>query len=791
MPCIIIRFVAVIALCILLSGRAWAATGKEGPMAKVDHALAEVYEEQETSLAQGSGVVFTPSNPLLRVRAGRVVIDAVASGDVHALRADLEALGMQGAVVFGRIISGQLPIRAIKGMAALASLHFVRPAYATTHVGLVTSQGDQAMRADVARAAFGVDGTGVTVGVLSDSFNCLGGATADVASDDLSPVTVIQEVPNCSGGTDEGRAMLQLVHDVAPGANLAFATAFLGQAGFANNILALQAAGAGVIVDDAIVLTEPMFQDGIIAQAVNMVKGMGVAYFSAAGNQNRQSYESSFRAGPAFADGAFPSAPGARHFFGGTAHNFDPGPGVDVFQRITVPAGSGFTISFQWDSPFASVCPDCPGSPNDLDIYVFNDPPTTVLAGGTSRNIGGDAVEVFAFSNPPGAAVTAFNLMIIKFDGPNPQLIKYIRFGGTNVTINAFDTRSSTLYGHANAAGAEAVGAAFYGTTPAFGVAPPLLESFSSAGSTPILFDTAGHRLAIPEIRLKPEIVAPDGANTTFFGGREVEFDGFLNFFGTSAAAPHAAAVAALMLQAVPSTTPQIVYETLETTALDMGPPGFDFDSGFGLIQADKALDTLVSAAPEVIVYVGYLDNVQGTQNPVDIPTPFDPDETILISTGGVSTPHDTGVIRFENRTEVPVVIDPGLQVTTEHGVFQLWDSFLPVTLAPGQNLVLAETANFTFDTSGFGLAIDPVVSGSVNGQAFAFTDTARVLLGREDGSARDLNKTTPYQILGRIAGQEAVSTPGVSEKNRCIRTVSRRGRDETHCRRSTSAWGG
>jgi len=139
----------------------------------------------------------------------------------------------------------------------------------------------------------------------------------------------------------------------------------------------------------------------------------------------------------------------------------------------------------------------------------------------------------------------------------------------------------------------------------------------------------------------------------------------------------------------------------------------------------------------------------------VDVPTPFDPDaQTILISTGGVATPHDTGVIRFENRTEVPVIIDPGLQVTTEQGVFRLWDSFLPITLAPGQNLVLAETENFNFDTSDFGLAIDPVVSGSVNGRAFSFTDTARVLLGREDAGSRGLNETTPYQVLGRIEVQ-------------------------------------
>jgi hypothetical protein len=342
-----IRLSVVIAVvCMLAVGRAWAATGKDGPLAKLDPHLTALYHEYVSSLAQGGGAAFTPRNPLLRVSEGRVVIDAVASGDVHALQADLEALGMQGAVAFGRIVSGELPIAAVEGMAALASLQFARAAYATTHVGLVTSQGDQAMRADVARATFGVDGTEVTAGVLSDSFNCLGGATADVDSDDLSPVTVIQELPDCTDGTDEGRAMLQLVHDVAPGASLAFATAFTGQAGFASNILALQTAGADVIVDDVIYFVEPMFQDGIIAQAADTVQGTGVPYFSSAGNDARRSYQSRFRVGPSFADGAFPSAPGAPHFFGGTAHNFNPGPGDDVFQRITVPADTGFTISF-------------------------------------------------------------------------------------------------------------------------------------------------------------------------------------------------------------------------------------------------------------------------------------------------------------------------------------------------------------------------------------------------------------------------------------------------------------
>jgi hypothetical protein len=154
-----------------------------------------------------------------------------------------------------------------------------------------------------------------------------------------------------------------------------------------------------------------------------------------------------------------------------------------------------------------------------------------------------------------------------------------------------------------------------------------------------------------------------------------------------------------------------------------------------------------------VTLYTGYLFNFGGSiPDPADIPTPFDPDATtILISSGGVATLHDTGVIRFENRNNGPVTIDPGLRVTTAQAVFQLWDSFLPITLTPGQNLVLAETANFNFDTSNSGLSSDPVVSGSVNGRAFSFTDTARVLLGRDDAGSRGGNETIPYQVIGRI----------------------------------------
>ncbi len=580
-------FVLVIFLVCLAGVPAPAQTDKNGPMAKLTYSLVKLHNQYVTYLAQRSAAQFSSGDSLITLVDDRVVVDAVASEDVNVLKADLESLGMQQAVAFGRIVSGRLPVSALRAAAGLASLVFAQPAVAMTNAGSVTSQGDQAIRSNVARATYGVDGSGVTVGVLSDSFNCLGGGAADITSGDLSPVTVIQEHASCSGVTDEGRALLQVVHDVAPGTSLAFASAFNGLASFATNIQSLTAAGAKVIVDDVIYLAEPFFQDGTLAQAVNSVVSGGVAYFSAAGNQARQSYESVFRAGGVFAQGAIPSAAGAPPFFGGTAHDFDPRGSTDVFQRITLPPGAGFVMSFQWDSPAFSVS-GAPGSPNDLDVYVLNAAANQVVAGATLDNHGNDPIEVFSFTNATGVTAN-FNIMIVKFSGPNPGLIKYVLFN-SGITSQEFATNSGTLYGHANAVGAEAVGAAAYFNTPAFGVSPPVLNSFSSSGTTPILFDQAGNRLATPELRAKPEIVAPDGGDTTFFGSPYPDGNGFPNFFGTSAAAPHAAGVAALMLQRRPTLMPHGIYASLESTAIDMGVPGFDSDSGFGLIQADGAL---------------------------------------------------------------------------------------------------------------------------------------------------------------------------------------------------------
>ena len=99
---------------------------KPGKMSKVSPELISVYKQYSSYLKSHNAGVFQPTDRLVRVVDDRVVVDAVASDDVNALKADLVSLGMQQAVAFGRIVSGQLPISAIPTMAALPSLNFAR-----------------------------------------------------------------------------------------------------------------------------------------------------------------------------------------------------------------------------------------------------------------------------------------------------------------------------------------------------------------------------------------------------------------------------------------------------------------------------------------------------------------------------------------------------------------------------------------------------------------------------------------------------------------------------------------
>lgn len=564
---------------------------KDGPLAKARGGLADLYREYSTFRGRPApplqGESFSAANPFVRVDEGeRVVIDAVAEGSAEELLTALEALGLAGGTVYGSVVSGLLPLPAIPEAAALPQLRFARPAMWTTNAGTAPDQADPALRAQEARSAYGIDGAGMTVGTLSNSYDCFGanGISPDAADDVLSGdlpagVSVLKEfvTTDCATqGTDEGRAMMQLVHDLAPGASQSFYTASYGQADFAQGIIDLAAAGADIVVDDAIYFAEPMFQDGIVAQAADTVRGTGTAYFSAAGDSARESLES-------------PYAGGTDPVFSLPAHDFNGGAGTDYFQSITIPTLGIFTLVLQWDSPYASAT-GLGGSTTDLDICILDDPPTTAYVCAQDANEGGDPIEILSWQNTRTPSETAFNLYIYNWGSadhgaPDPSLVKYVLFSDGGGSINEHTTSSGTVYGHAAAAGARAVGAARWLETPAYGQSPPLLEPYSSPGPMTILFDLSDN--PVTDVRAKPEIVSVDGTNTTFFGSDSAaDADAWPNYYGTSAAAPHAAAVAALLRERFPSMVPDEIYRVMENTAIDMGPPGFDDDSGMGLIDA-------------------------------------------------------------------------------------------------------------------------------------------------------------------------------------------------------------
>ena len=557
---------------------------KNGPLAKVGPELIGAWNQFQNLLrSRGPAATagFRPSDPLLHLGAGGgIEIEAYTNGNPATLAAELASLGAKNVQSYANGASAAVPAAEISALAALPDLNFARPVEFTLNTGSVTSQGDSVLRGDVGRNQFSVNGSGVKVGVLSDSFNTASNTfttdhySTDVASGDLpAGVQVLQDTP---GGTDEGRAMAQLVYDTAPGASLAFATAYNSQASFATNIKALRDAGCKVIVDDVSYFAEPMFQDGVIAQAVDNVVASGASYFSAVGNEASQSYQDAFRPDRTLASGSISPS-----FRGGVTHDFDPGPGVDDTQGFTLAPGADITLSFEWDQPFFSVSGGS-GSANDMDVYVLNAGGTKVLAAGTTQNTGGDPVEVVSLTNSSRTTTQSYQLMIVKASGSAPGLMKYVDYG--SASFSEWTTNSSTDYGHSNAAGAAGVAAARYSN-------PTSAESYSSLGGTPILFDTAGNRLATQVTRQSPRFTAPDGGNTTFFyPGDDFEGDGHPNFFGTSAAAPAAAAVAALMLQLNPSMSPASVYSILQSTAQDMGTAGYDFLTGSGLIRADAAI---------------------------------------------------------------------------------------------------------------------------------------------------------------------------------------------------------
>src|SRR5215469_3154534 len=406
-----------------------AAQRESARAAKLDAALADLSRHLDRVRSERALEDLHSLSPAARFvqRAGNpvplVAVDAVTRGDPARLKAALIGLGMQRVAVFSNDVGGWLPVNQIEAASALAELASIHASMPRTRAVGVTSQGDFAQRSDLVRADNpGLTGAGVTVGVLSDSFNCYGvydkvgsgvpatttngtGYAQDGFATDDAPfdetngylpasVNLLQEGA-CSSFNptglnyflpyaDEGRAMMQIVHGVAPGAALAFYAAADTQAGFATGITALATAGAKVIADDVGYFDEPFFQDGIIAQAITAANAKGVAYFSAAGNDAQLSYENT-AADQSFTTPGSGVVPASEKLltFGmvkGKAQTFLP---INLPPQTSTYAGGLFPGQFiaiivEWDQPYVTGAPNSGGATSQIDVCVTGAPTSPV-----------------------------------------------------------------------------------------------------------------------------------------------------------------------------------------------------------------------------------------------------------------------------------------------------------------------------------------------------------------------------------------------------------------------------
>ncbi|MBB5208817.1 choice-of-anchor D domain-containing protein [Chiayiivirga flava] len=536
---------------------------------------------------------------------GRVEVEVILSGTTGMKRLLTELQNVDAQVSWRSSarthLLARMPLQAVERIAALTDVRRVRlPVPAMTNA-INTSEGDLTHGAEAARNVYGVSGAGVKVCVLSDGVDSL--ATLQ-GSDDLPAVDVL---PGQAGSGDEGSAMLEIIHDLAPNAELGFATALPNEAQFAQNILDLAADGCNIIVDDIIYLAESPFQDGPIAQAVNTVTAGGVLYFSSAGNEgNKDDNTSGTWEGDFVPNGTPPALAGA-----GPVHNFGDGG-----QSILIEAGSSGTPAILiWAEHYDATTGL---ASTDYDLYDMNAALTTVFDASTDTQDGAGGDD-FPIEFIGGGAFAGERLVVAQFAAgatSSTPMFNLILFRGE--LDDALSTGGTTR-GHSAAAEAYSVaatpaaasldGVSGDGPFPGLFTTADTSESFSADGPRRIILDPAGVELTPGNrtstggvVRQKPDVTAADGVATAA--------PGFNPFYGTSAAAPHAAAIAALLKQGDPAATPAQIRAALISTALDIEVPGVDRTTGAGIVMPAPALQTL-GVAPAAFLAEGAVVSTQ------------------------------------------------------------------------------------------------------------------------------------------------------------------------------------
>jgi T5SS/PEP-CTERM-associated repeat protein len=485
-------------------------------------------------------------------------------------------------------IRALVPLRDIESIAERPDVRFVDRARepksnSCTYTG-ADYEGDICHEACNARDTYGVDGTNVIVGVLSGSDTYLATAQSNGTLGAVITLPGQSGVPDPAPDPGEGTAMMEIVHRIAPGAQLYFATAAPSQSQMAANIFALAAAGCNIIVDDVTYDNESPFQEGQpISEAVHDVSDQGILYFSSAGNHGNYDSAASCTWDGDFVDGGAPGFPFTVTNFNGKVetvgqiHSFGGGTNYNTVVEATT------AFDLFWTDPLGA-------STNDYDLFVLDSTGTTVLgASTTTQNGTQDPYESVSTNFSYGSRV-----VIVKYSGDNRFLQLESGYepqfnGDVGLAINT----PGRIKGHncVSAQNAFCVAATSVANTEAeFGLPTPFtggpanpVEYYSSDGPHHLFFYPGGLPITPGNFSStggtliqKPDITAGDHV----YGSA---VPGFSPFSGTSAAAPQAAGIAALVLSASPSLTPLEARIALEGSALTNG---MDRDSGYGIVMA-------------------------------------------------------------------------------------------------------------------------------------------------------------------------------------------------------------
>jgi len=398
----------------------------------------------------------------------------------------------------------------------------------------IQTEGDKLLGCNIFRNQTGLTGKNITIGVISDGVDGLMGLEE---KGELSDVTVLS---NTIGG-DEGSAMLQIIHDIAPDAKLMFCDRGTSQIEYIKGFDSLIKNGCQIICDD-ITYVEPFYEDGYISQNIlDRILSYNILYITAAGNFAKEHYQGPFN---------------GYEYQGYQWQNFN-GSENSCDMKFQVPSGTAGHVVLQWDDRFGK-------SSNNYDLFLYDEKGREIARSVNLQDGDDDPMEWVRFMNTDDNPCT-YTVKVVKSAAEDANLEIYVLpLSGRSIILDP-STPGDSLFGQQVVNEAITVGAVTpYGKNLT-------VQDYSSRGPATLKYPSE-------ENRLKPDIVAPDHVNVLTGELKKAVFT------GTSASVPHIAGLAALIWSSDKTLTQAQVKELiLNSTIYSDSNKTWNPDTGYGM----------------------------------------------------------------------------------------------------------------------------------------------------------------------------------------------------------------